>query len=183
MADFFKDNGIRKTPEIKAISTAYKGYLMRSRLEARWAIFFDALNIKWEYEPEGFKFDGVRYLPDFYLPTFDGGMFVEVKFKFTKEEDIKCMKLCLHTQKKVMLAEGIPSEKVIEYYDYYNAFANKYDGHPNFDKAAYENRMWACPGWIYLEEYQQDIYPEYFDAIKAARSARFEHNYKDQIIL
>lgn len=51
---------------IKAIQTRYKGYNFRSRLEARWAVFFDALGIKWEYEPEGFELpNGERYLPDF----------------------------------------------------------------------------------------------------------------------
>lgn len=74
--------------EIKAIETQYKGYRFRSRLEARYAVFFDALGIKWEYEPEGYQLpDGTRYLPDFWLPTFGGGMFVEVKPKggdFTK---------------------------------------------------------------------------------------------------
>ncbi len=50
----------------RAIETRYKGYRFRSRLEARWAVFFDALGLKWEYEPEGFDLgDGVRYLPDF----------------------------------------------------------------------------------------------------------------------
>jgi len=39
--------------EIKAIQTEYKGYLFRSRLEARWAVFFDACGIEYEYEPEG----------------------------------------------------------------------------------------------------------------------------------
>ena len=51
---------------IKAIETQYKGYRFRSRLEARWAVFFDALGLAWEYEPEGFELGGgVRYLPDF----------------------------------------------------------------------------------------------------------------------
>ena len=55
--------------EIKAIETEYNGYRFRSRLEARWAVFFDAAKIKYEYEPEGFELaDGTRYLPDFYLP-------------------------------------------------------------------------------------------------------------------
>ncbi len=39
--------------EIKAIDTVYNGYKFRSRLEARWAVFFDAAGIKYEYEPEG----------------------------------------------------------------------------------------------------------------------------------
>lgn len=51
---------------MKAIETKYKGYRFRSRLEARWAVFFDALGIKWEYEPEGFDLGGgCHYLPDF----------------------------------------------------------------------------------------------------------------------
>jgi hypothetical protein len=56
---------------IKAIETRYKGYRFRSRLEARWAVFFDHLEIPWEYEKEGFDIDGTFYLPDFYLPTFN----------------------------------------------------------------------------------------------------------------
>ena len=58
---------------IKAIETRYKGYNFRSRLEARWAVFFDALGIAWEYEPEGFELpDGTRYLPDFKVTVSDG---------------------------------------------------------------------------------------------------------------
>lgn len=53
---------------MKAIETEYKGYKFRSRLEARWAVFFDACGVKWEYEPEGFDLgDGLYYLPDFLL--------------------------------------------------------------------------------------------------------------------
>ena len=49
----------------RAIETRYKGYRFRSRLEARWAVFFDALGLKWEYESEGFELPSGRYLPDF----------------------------------------------------------------------------------------------------------------------
>ena len=63
---------------IKAIETVYKGYRFRSRLEARWAVFFDSAGIKWQYEHEGFQLSsGERYLPDFYLPELD--VFAEVK--------------------------------------------------------------------------------------------------------
>ena len=66
---------------IKAIKTEYKGYKFRSRLEARWAVFFDATNIEWDYEPEGFKIENrgeiIHYLPDFWLPEFH--TYVEVK--------------------------------------------------------------------------------------------------------
>jgi len=65
---------------LKPIETEYKGYRFRSRLEARWAVFFDALGIRWEYEPEGVNVrDGTFYLPDFYL--IDMHCYFEVKRK------------------------------------------------------------------------------------------------------
>ena len=65
---------------IRAIETRYKGYRFRSRLEARWAVFFDALDLKWEYEPEGFVTDAGPYLPDFRVWTPQGKpMWYEVK--------------------------------------------------------------------------------------------------------
>jgi len=62
---------------IKPIETIYKGYQFRSRLEARWAVFFDQLAIKWQYEVEGFQLPSGWYLPDFYLPEQD--CYVEIK--------------------------------------------------------------------------------------------------------
>lgn len=54
---------------IKAIETRYKGYRFRSRLEARWGVFFDAMGWEWEYEPEGYNLgEAGWYLPDFWLP-------------------------------------------------------------------------------------------------------------------
>lgn len=51
---------------IKPIKTFYKGIEFRSRLEARWARFFDACGVRWDYEQEGYELgDGRRYLPDF----------------------------------------------------------------------------------------------------------------------
>lgn len=73
---------------IKAIETKYKGYRFRSRLEARWAVFFDALGIEWEYEKEGYQLNtGERYLPDFYLP--DTKTWVEVKGVMSADESTK----------------------------------------------------------------------------------------------
>lgn len=66
---------------IQAIQTSYKGYRFRSRLEARWAVFFDALGLKWEYEPEGFDLgEAGYYLPDFRVQTPQGNVrWYEVK--------------------------------------------------------------------------------------------------------
>lgn len=76
-----------------AIETIYKGYRFRSRLEARYAIFFDALNVKWDYEIEGYDLDDYGwYLPDFWFPTFE--CFGEVKPKlFSKIEFLKVLAL------------------------------------------------------------------------------------------
>ena len=57
---------------LQAIPTRYSGYHFRSRLEARWAVFFDAMGLEWEYEPQGFNINGVYYLPDFRVTTLEG---------------------------------------------------------------------------------------------------------------
>jgi hypothetical protein len=63
---------------IKAIETAYNGYRFRSRLEARWAVFFDTLGVRYEYEKQGFDLgEAGYYLPDFWLP--EEKFWVEIK--------------------------------------------------------------------------------------------------------
>jgi len=47
------------------IPTSYNGIKFRSRTEARWAVFFDALSIKYVYEFEGYNLGDFYYLPDF----------------------------------------------------------------------------------------------------------------------
>lgn len=64
---------------IRAIETRYAGCRFRSRLEARWAVFFDALRIEWQYEPEGFDLPSGWYLPDFLLTLGGGQAWFEVK--------------------------------------------------------------------------------------------------------
>lgn len=86
---------------IKAIPTRYKGYHFRSRLEARFAVFLDALGEPWEYEPQGFEFPDlspiygndslfsgkVMYLPDFWLPRTEA--WVEIKGPKPNDMDIR----------------------------------------------------------------------------------------------
>ena len=81
--------------EIKAIETEYNGYKFRSRLEARWAVFFDNAGIEYQYESEGYELKGgERYLPDFFIPDchspFGNDLFVEVKAK--EPEEVECKK-------------------------------------------------------------------------------------------
>lgn len=54
-----------KKTTIQAIETLYAGCRFRSRTEARWAVFFDAREWPWEYEPQGYELASGRYLPDF----------------------------------------------------------------------------------------------------------------------
>lgn len=63
---------------MQPIETIYDGYRFRSRLEARWAVFFKYSGIRYIYETEGFRLsDGTTYLPDFYLPDYNA--YVEIK--------------------------------------------------------------------------------------------------------
>lgn len=62
-----------KLTQFGAIQTAYRAFEFRSRLEARWAAFFDLCGWNWAYEPT----ERHGYIPDFvlgYRPTL-----VEVK--------------------------------------------------------------------------------------------------------
>jgi hypothetical protein len=75
---------------IKAIETYYSGYRFRSRLEARWAVFFDTIGLPYEYEKEGYVLttdDGkqLTYLPDFWLPTLE--TWAEVKSLSLNDDD------------------------------------------------------------------------------------------------
>lgn len=112
---------------IKPIETAYNGYLFRSRLEARWAVFFDSLGIRYEYEAEGYdlpplpkqealiadinnEFGTIRYLPDFYLSDLD--LFVEVKGRALSEKEWgKVVRLAYGSRKRVALLGSIPHIK------------------------------------------------------------------------
>jgi hypothetical protein len=103
---------------IKAIETKYKGYKFRSRLEAKWAVFFDNAKIKYEYEPEGYEDEnGKRYLPDFYLPEFDAH--VEVK-RNTKDGIDEIKSKCLDAIqwggaiKQIIVLSDIPEGKSVD---------------------------------------------------------------------
>lgn len=74
---------------IAAKQTYYKGNIFRSRLEAKWAVFFDEMGIKYRYEPGTYRvpMDGyfMRYCPDFVLQNvrtqqeIQQPLYVEVK--------------------------------------------------------------------------------------------------------
>lgn len=75
------------TVTIKPIETCAYGNRFRSRLEARWAVFLTTLEVRWEYEREGYVTDAGPYLPDFWLPEVRGGIWLEIKPFTTPEVD------------------------------------------------------------------------------------------------
>lgn len=94
---------------MKAIETKYKGYRFRSRLEARWAVFFDALGIAWDYEPEGYDLgDSGWYLPDFYLPEYQSWAEVKAQPLNTSEMQ-KAFALSSLTDKPVIELCSVPA--------------------------------------------------------------------------
>lgn len=64
---------MKKRYDIDAKPTKYNGILYRSRLEARWAAFFDFIRFDYEYEPEPFE----TWSPDFVVHTLRA--YVEIK--------------------------------------------------------------------------------------------------------
>lgn len=97
--------------QVKPIETMFDGHRFRSRLEARWAVAFKALRLPYEYEVEGFELSGgVRYLPDFFLPTL--GVFVEVKPRpeITREAWEKIVRLAVDGERELLLIVGPPSK-------------------------------------------------------------------------
>lgn len=97
--------------DIKPIETQYKGYRFRSRLEARWAVFFDALGIEWQYEPEGYDLgEAGWYLPDFWLPIqhhlySPAGYWVEIKGEIS-QGDLSTAWHKLHALTKATMHNG-----------------------------------------------------------------------------
>lgn len=99
---------------ISVIPTVYNGIQFRSRLEARWAVFFDAVGLEWEYEPEGYTDGEISYLPDFWLPGID--MFFEVKPDYISSDaelqiEIKKAKMLVFgSGRELIMSSGPPAE-------------------------------------------------------------------------
>jgi hypothetical protein len=154
---------------LKAIETRYKGYRFRSRLEARWAVFFDALGLAWEYEVEGYDLGLAGwYLPDFWLPDDQGvyacPVWVEVKGdRPTFEEIHKAEELSTQSNGVVIIVVGTPgSEDIYALYRDNDKLGilnpdNGSKGYPIWEKA-------LCCNQLSVRQ-----------ARESARAARFEH--------
>ncbi len=124
---------------VKSISTAFNGITFRSRLEARWAMIFDALSMEYRYEYEGFDLNGTWYLPDFWIPSIK--TWVEIKpTSATAKEQWLCEALALQTQNRVILFQGL--EVPGDYTYPSNAYIPQSDGLLGYD---YDYMLCHCP--------------------------------------
>lgn len=155
---------------LKAIETRYAGCRFRSRLEARWAVFFDHLGVDWDYEAQGFHTPAGGYLPDFYLP--DAGVYVEIKGPAPTERDLA---KCAAVPNLIILVGSIPRRTDDMTWWVNGDECLKGWGHLfhqcengwqifNLDQA-------GVPWWGDPEYRSREIDA----ALTAARSARFEH--------
>lgn len=136
---------------IQPIETYHAGYRFRSRTEARWAVFFDHLKIRWQYEAQGYELDnGDWYLPDFWLPE----MGIAVGAAFTRNSiEFWHVSLLRSTCGRVLTAPfGWPRR----------VSSNPY----SYDPIDWET---ANAGFV-VDQY------EIKEAYSAARMARFEHS-------
>lgn len=174
--------------KIKPIETIYKGCRFRSRLEARWAVFFDNLGIEWRYEAEGYQMANHWWLPDFWLP----GLEVIVEIKPTKEEaDTFRDKIFTHDPLGCP-TYSIPGLPIVAWGDIpdpddlpLNHIAVPWDDEYEFCVCdlcgtvgiEYESRSGrincGCPDPG--DSRQRERHPRVLAAYAAARSARFEH--------
>jgi hypothetical protein len=157
---------------MKAIETKYKGCRFRSRLEARWAVFFDVLGVAWEYEPEGFELGGgVRYLPDFALRC--GGKDVtdaiEIKpFAPASADLAKLASVCRGLRCTGAVLYGVPGEHGIV--RTFPKIAPRFDGLDPTNRHI-DFQVWAWRGY---PDDRRANFALTCEAIAAARGARFE---------
>lgn len=175
--------------DIKPIETEYNGYRFRSRLEARWAVFFDYVGADWQYEPEGYQLsDGTMYLPDFYIKNIGGrgaeNMFIEVKGILTQKD---LHKIELFSKSFPIIIFGKIPDSYDRALDYSLNCIDPLEElfyNLTFSEGDY---YWGIPaaakGGGLVLDYPDNPY-EFVDreltdkAYKAARQARFEHGEK-----
>lgn len=140
------------------IKTVYNGYLFKSKLEAKWAVFFDNMGFVYEYEPEAFGVGDGWYTPDFYIPemylgsTVFRGVYAEIKPSSWDCELEYYVKLSRAMRNKILvLFAGEPYDFAIPYWE---SYGHAYRVCPEWDKHQTLAYCGECNdfGVQYLEE-------------------------------
>ncbi|QIG68709.1 hypothetical protein EVB67_059 [Rhizobium phage RHph_TM3_3_14B] len=115
---------------IKAIPTIYNHVQFRSRLEARWAAFFDLCGWDWDYEP----FDLEGWAPDFMLKGKIKAL-VEVKpIDFRGDDEVLFRQARANAEKAFTTAgEYIPEYPHGVSGDEFDIYLNKHDATPEYE--------------------------------------------------
>lgn len=102
--------------QYKAKPTKFNGVTFRSKLEARWSVFFTMLGLSYIYEHEYFILpDDVYYKPDFFIDAIPYSI-IEIKpTKPTKGEKDKCRELSKLDYNVMLLAGAVNPYKVQVY--------------------------------------------------------------------
>lgn len=109
----------------KPIPTKYKGILYKSRLEARWAVFFDVLGINVNYEPLTIENNNLQWTPDF-IPQRGSIRVSSDKFIYDKVRDMKAIYDFFennNSHKIPLLIEIKPRKPNLSYIEYLENFA------------------------------------------------------------
>jgi hypothetical protein len=173
---------------IKAIETSYKGYRFRSRSEARWAVFFDVLGYAWEYEPEGYDLGGSwgYYLPDFRVWSGDRvglgvPQWIEVKGPAPTQREIELITAVSRmTEIGGAIVYGEIDARVDRWLDHWTVAAHVVDYGAigwSFCRAYDVHGSWreGDPSRMVLPDTCSTRGDLVLGAVRAARSARFEH--------
>lgn len=176
--------------QFKAIETVYNGYRFRSRLEARWAVFFDELGLDYEYEKEGFELPMGRYLPDFWIADWLAWVEIKPERKWDSAAWLKCVALARATGYPCLLLLGSPWPdeyfilKIPPFFSWeYPPIEGAYFGECRYCETKYlrglANDTWEIIGQNYCIDHTS-VPVDGFDALElqgafdAARKARFE---------
>lgn len=163
----------------KVLPTEYMGITYRSRLEARWAVFFSEMNYSFSYEPEGIAVCG-GYRPDFLLKLrlddtpHEYSVLAEVKpDKFTDVERDKCLGASLHTGMPIFLLADQPSAEAYDFITSWSAAAGYVDTVPALLPCLGTGmRVWHG---AYSSADLEKLGEDYAGAVCAARNERFEN--------
>jgi hypothetical protein len=151
------------------LKTEHRGIIFRSRLEARWAVFFDSLDWKWSYESQSVPFKSGTYTPDFYLNELK--FFAEVKPDVwpTKLETDKMRSAATYSHGVLML-QGHPAFR-----DYWSLTLN--------DERLVTLDGEIKPSTMERELNQRDFTMRYHAAVEKANTYRFDGYDNDREII
>jgi hypothetical protein len=182
---------------MKQLPIFYKGYKFRNKAVAKWAVFFDYLGIKYEYQKESFQLDsGEIYTPDFWLPEWHGGVWANVtkEGKPNNKELYKMSQLVEVTQGTGYILNGVPDFKYYKRVYFVRATEDCYflaeDGSKTsgtnedsvgfcFDQYQYLDGVWIDPYESEIEDmfsgsFEDSFWYKYKEAVYASRAFTFE---------